>query len=144
VKQTELCESGYAPEGNMCTAINRDDVDQLVETHATSNRYELLPGRSVGLPLTDKFQQALIAAIDSGQYAVLLEFDWGTRIIAVIDMTRMSDGQLPNWSSSKKTFHRNQHWYTHQNAAAFDPASHVRWRVTLNGALTFTFFVRSA
>jgi hypothetical protein len=128
---------------NTCPAINRDDVELLIETHVKSPTYELLPGRPVGLPLPDKFEQALMADIDSGQYAVLLEFDWGTTITAVIDIERASDGRLPNWSSSKKIFHRNQHWYTHQNAAAFDPALHVRWRVTLNGAVSFTFFVRS-
>jgi len=144
VKQTDLCPAGYARSANKCPAIDRDDEESLAETHETSSAYRLIAGRSVPLRLTEQFQQALMADIDSGEYAVLLEFDWGSTITAVIDMVRASDGELPNWSSPKKTFHSMRHWYTHQNANAFDPALHVRWRVTLNGAVSFTFYIRAA
>ena len=143
--QKSICSSSYRRPHTDCPKLTVSDVEDLKEQYLVSGAYELLPGpRAVRLRLTPAFQSALMAAIDANDYAVILEFDWGTTITAVVDIIRKSEARLPNWLNKKHKFYRSQHWYTHQNANAFDPARNVIWQVTLNGAFSFLFRIEGA
>jgi hypothetical protein len=143
--QKSICSSSYRRPHTDCPKLTVTDVENLKDQYLVSDAYELSQGPKVArLRLTPAFQSALMAAIDANEYAVILEFDWGTTITAVVDIMRRSEGRLPNWSNKKHKFYRSQHWYTHQNANAFDPANNVIWQVTLNGAVSFLFRIESA
>jgi len=137
----EICPSSSESGRGRCPPVTRDIVEQWENTYVVSPSYALVEGKAVPIRLSEEFQQALVADITAGGYAVLLEFDWGQRITAVVDMIRKSDGLLPNWSNKKHKFRRSQHWYTYQNAIAFEPSKNVRWQVTLNGSVSFWFYV---
>ena len=141
VRQTELCPTGYARTGQDCGPVTADDVAELEQNHLVSPPYELVEHKPVPITLPPQFQQALMAAIDAGGYAVLLIFDWGQPTAAVVDLVRKAE-LLPNWSNKHKVFHTHRHWYTHQNANAFDPSQAAIWQVSMNGYRLFAFHVK--
>jgi hypothetical protein len=143
VSQSDLCGSPYDTDQVHCGLLTSDVVETLEHTHLQSAAYQLQQDRSVPIKLEPAFQAALIAAIDAGDYAVVVEVDWGITVVAVVDMVRMSES-LPNWSATRKVFRRHRRWFTHQNAVAFEPSRPVHWQITLNGSVSFWFYIVGA
>lgn len=144
LEQTDICSGPYTPGHSDCQQVTREFVEQLKETNTVSDPCPLSPGQVVALHLTPAFYEALMAGIDAGGYAVLLEFDWGRNITAVVDIVRESDGRLPKWSNLHRRLLGSEHLYTHQEAIAFDPTKRARWHVTLttlSGSLSYSFYV---
>jgi hypothetical protein len=140
VLQSDVCKGIYKPGHKDCP-ISESKIDDLKRKHRVSRSYHLTLGKLVPLPLEQDFQQALTSAIDAGNYAVLIELDWGKTMVAVVDMVRDSSGPLPEWTSPHPQLDSGQYWYTHQDAIDFEPGKSVKWQVTLNGALSVWFYV---
>ena len=125
-----------------CAPVTPQDVKELARTHKTSAPYNLTPGELAVLKLEPDFQRALVFDIIAGSYAILLEFDWGDQIIAVVDVKRRADIHLPNWSSLEgHHFYKNDHCYSLHNASDFDPGANERWEVRFNGVAFYRFYV---
>lgn len=140
VRQRELCPTGYAARGQVCRQVTAEIAAELMDDHPVSPPYQLVAHQRLALQLPEEFRQALVAAIDAGGYAILLVFDWGERIAAVVDLERDARA-LPNWRTRPKVFRIARRWYSHQNANTFDPSRAARWRVSLNGHEFFYFYV---
>jgi hypothetical protein len=141
VQKSEICKGPYIP-GNPDCRVTVDDAEFLEKKYgasAISGPYSLPVGKRMPLKLNPEFQQALIADIDAGTWAVLLEFEWKSSLLFEVDLAR----DLCGHPSSNLRSDRGKHWYTHQNAADFDPDKNVKWQMMLAGpaASYFCFFV---
>jgi hypothetical protein len=140
VLQSDVCKGSYKPGHNDCS-VTTQEAEFLEKTHRVSRAYPLSAGKSVALALERKFHGALISCIDAGHYAVLLNFDWGSTLVAAVDMIRDSSKPLSKPLNTPRHPDRSQYWHTHQNAIDFDPDKSVRWKVTLNDDLWYGFYV---
>jgi hypothetical protein len=139
VRQSDLCKGSYKP-GHVDCELSTERVEYLEQTNRVSRPYKLPLGKPVALRLDPEFQQALIASIDAGTYAVLLEFDWGAQLTVEVDLARDLCGSPkshPPWDRNSR------HWYTHENAIHFDPDKNVKWQMTLTvvSKWLFCFYV---
>ena len=142
VLKSAVCKGPYKP--GRSDDLTPDDVNKLeqINRKSVSNVYKLPSGKTTPLPLPRQFHQALIPAIATGTYAVLLVFDWGIPLKVVVDLVPGPTKNLPEWSKKQQKVDNCQLWYAHQNAVGFDPDQSVTWQLTINGpsGSTFSFY----
>jgi hypothetical protein len=142
VLKSAVCKGPYKP--GRSDDLTPDDVSKLEQKskNSVSDFYKLQSRKTMPLPLPLPFHQALIPAIATGTYAVLLVFDWGTPLKVVVDLVPGPAQNLPEWSKKQPKYDNGQLWYAHQNAVGFDPDQSVTWQLTLNGpkGSTFSFY----
>jgi hypothetical protein len=138
VPQRDVCNGPYRPGPRY--DLTRDAANKLARRNTVSSIYKLSSGKTTPLELERQFQQALIPAIRAGEYAVLLEFDWGGDLRVVVDLVPGPTQTLPEWSKNPpKYVGPGRYWYAHRNAGDFDPAQSATWQVTVNGPTGSTF-----
>jgi hypothetical protein len=140
--KSAVCKGPYKP--GRSDDLTPDVVSKLeqINKKSVSDFYKLPSRKTTPLPLPRQFHQALIPAIATGKYAVLLVFDWGSPMKVLVDLVPGPTQNLPEWSKEQKRYDYCQHWYAHQNAVGFDPDQNVTWQLTINGpnGPTFSFY----
>jgi tetratricopeptide (TPR) repeat protein len=140
VLKSDICKGRiYISDDNDCP-VTRGMVSNLEETTKSfSDAYPLSEDKSVALTLNRKFHGQL--SVVTKEYAVLLEFDLGTKEVSTVDMLRDSAGLLPDKFKPRHSV-TGGHWYTHQNAADFEPGKN-RWILIKDGKW-YGFYVKPA
>ena len=146
VRETEACvPDGYSSRLG-CGPLLAEQVDAWRRTRPSVEAI-LVRDESVEIPLTPRFEQALLAATEyplsedaAGRYSVVLAFDFGVDLTAVVDLERDDKIDLPSWSAMRRPIHYHR-WFSHVTATVCDPNASVKWQLILNQKLHFPFSI---
>ena len=146
VLETEACvPDGYSSRLG-CGPLLAEQVDAWRRTRPSVEAI-LARDESVEIPLTPRFEQALLAATEyplsedaNHRYSVVLAFDFGVDLTAVIDLERDNKIDYPYWGAMRRPIHYRR-WFSHVTATVCDPNASVKWKLTLNRNLHFPFSI---